>query len=57
MNKNETEIMTTIRVNRKKYIETKKKLLEENKTFKEWINEKLEEEVNGKTKGNTDRKN
>lgn len=53
--KNLDEIMTTIRLKRKTYIEVKKKLLEQNKSFKDWVNTIMEEELkngNKKTKRN-----
>lgn len=49
--KSEEEIMTTIKLNRKAYIEVKKMLLENEKTFKDWVNTKMEEELeNGSQK-------
>lgn len=49
---NKDEIMTTIRLKRKTYIEVKKKLLEQNKSFKDWVNTKMEEYLENGNKKN-----
>lgn len=49
---NEEEIMTTIRLEKKTYIEIKKMLLEQEKSFKDWVNTKMEEYLENGNKKN-----